>query len=404
MASELTSIQYLVEYLTNANGLAVIIVECVVTTIYTTFGGFHTSFFTDNIQGVMMTLLLVIVSIAMGTQIHIDTSYIKESGLTGSTKLGWQLFYILPVAVASNDCFLSGFWLRTFASRNDKELVISTSIATFLIFIYLTLLGFTGIIADWAHVWPGPDDEDSSLAFFMLVERLPGWVCGFVLIFGVALSTAVLDSLQSAMVSSISNDIFRNKLGNLYVRALVVVVMIPAVFVATKAPNVLQIFLIADLISAAVMPSILLGLSSWFYYFTGFDIIVSGCGGVLTVFLFGLVYYDGNVSSAGGLLLLQDGIYNDDWSAFGAFVAAPVGALLGLIGSVILRAAAMWVYCKSAGAPFAVFNRPVPELTELADMNHGEGGLEGVESDTEAIFYEQQPASEVSSGKDIKVV
>ncbi|KAK7208540.1 hypothetical protein BZA70DRAFT_234740 [Myxozyma melibiosi] len=407
MASELTSIQYMVEYLTGVNGLAVMIVECVVTTIYTTFGGFHTSFFTDNIQGVMMTLLLIIVSIAMGTQIDIDTSYIKESGLTGSTKLGWQLIYILPIAIASNDCFLSGFWLRTFASRNDKELYISTGIATFLIFVYLTLTGFTGIIADWAHIWPGSDDEDSSLAFFMLVETLPGWVCGFVLVFGVALSTAVLDSLQSAMVSSVSNDIFRNKLSSIYVRAMVVVVMIPAVFVATKAPNVLSIFLIADLISAAVMPSILLGLVPHLYFMNGFDVIVSGCGGVLTVFLFGLVYYDGDVNSAGGLLLLKDGLYNDDWSAFGAFVAAPVGALLWLVGAVVVRAAAMWVYSKVAGVPYKVFDKPAPSPTELVDV--GGANLRGeVDEDDvsgfERIYQPEQETISSLSGKDVKIV
>ncbi|KAK9354983.1 hypothetical protein V1523DRAFT_424571 [Lipomyces doorenjongii] len=56
----------------------------------------------------------------MGTNIQIDKSQIAISGLTGSTRLGWQLLYISPVAIASNDCYY-----RTFASRNDKELMIS---------------------------------------------------------------------------------------------------------------------------------------------------------------------------------------------------------------------------------------------------------------------------------------
>jgi len=44
--------------------------------------------------------------------------------------------------------------------------------------------------------------------------------------------------------------------------------------------------------------------------------------GFFTVFLFGLVYYDGDASKAGGVLILQAGIYASDWSTFGAFVAA----------------------------------------------------------------------------------
>ncbi|KAJ8102159.1 hypothetical protein POJ06DRAFT_248953 [Lipomyces tetrasporus] len=356
MASELTSIQALVELLTGMNGLPVVIVECVVTTIYTTWGGFHTSFFTDNVQGVMMTLLLVVVSIAMGTNIEIDRSQIAASGLTGSTRLGWQLLYILPVAIASNDCFLSGFWLRTFASRNDKELKIACAVATVVIFVYLTLCGFTGIIADWSHVYPGDPPQDAYLAFFLIVQTLPSWVVCFVLVFGVALSTAVFDSLQSAMVSSVSNDIFRNKLPTKYVRCLVIVVMIPAIFVALKSPNVLQIFLISDLISAAAMPSILLGLSPHLYFLNGFDIIVSGLGGILTVFIFGCIYY-GSASGGGSLLLLMNGLYGDDWSAFGAFVAAPVGSLISLVASVLLRAVVYYTYSKATGTKFTVFKK-----------------------------------------------
>ncbi|KAK9448713.1 uncharacterized protein V1518DRAFT_433745 [Limtongia smithiae] len=359
MVSELTCIETVVNTMTGLNGLPAMIVECVVTTVYTTFGGFHTSFFTDNIQGVMMTFLLIIVSIAMGSQIHIDTSLIRESGLLNASKVGWQLVYILPVAIASNDCFLSGFWLRTFASRNDKELFIACGIATALIFVYLVLIGFTGIVSVWSRVYVAADDptgENSEVAFFLILEQLPAWVSGLVLVFVVALSTAVLDSLQSAMVSSVSNDIFRNRLPTIYVRVLVFIVMVPAVVVALKSPNVLEIYLISDLISAAVMPSILLGLWNRMYFLNGFDVLVSGFGGVLTVFFYGLVYYDGDVQSAGGILLLKDGIYTGDWSGFGAFVAAPVGAILWLIASVVVL---RMPYSYVRTGRLALFDKPV---------------------------------------------
>ncbi|KAK9454072.1 hypothetical protein V1511DRAFT_404897 [Dipodascopsis uninucleata] len=371
MASELTSIQYVVELLTGMNGLPVVLVECVVTTIYTTWGGFHTSFFTDNIQSLMMTLLLIIVSIAMGTNIDIDRSQITASGLLGSSKLGWQLLYILPVAIASNDCFMSGFWIRTFASRNDKELLLACGIATFVIFVYLVLIGFTGIVADWSHLYPSNPPQDASLAFFLIAETLPAWVICFVLIFCVCLSVAVFDSLQSAMVSSVSNDIFRNKLPIIYVRGLVVIVMVPAIVVALKSPNVLNIFLISDLISAAAMPSILLGLVPQLYFLNGFDIIVSGLGGVLTTFIFGCIYY-GNAKDGGGLLIMTNGLYGDDWSAFGAFVAAPVGAILFLVGSVLGRICAYYVYSKIYKVELSVFTkRDVPAATAVGESAVG---------------------------------
>ncbi len=125
MVSELSAIGQVVNLLTGIDGLPVLIVECIVTTIYTcTFksrslrlksstdfvslalGGFKVSFFTDNIQGAMVMGLIVIATIAIGVETKIDTSLIEPSGLTKASLLGWQLLYILPVAILTNDFFL----------------------------------------------------------------------------------------------------------------------------------------------------------------------------------------------------------------------------------------------------------------------------------------------------------
>jgi hypothetical protein len=48
--------------------------------------------------------------------------------------------------------------------------------------------------------------------------------------------------------------------------------------------------------------------------------VVGGLGGIFTIFLFGLVYYDGDATQASKLLLLENGLYANDWSAFGKFI------------------------------------------------------------------------------------
>jgi Na+/pantothenate symporter len=72
----------------------------------TAIGGFKVSFFTDNIQGAMVMGLILIAAITIGVEIDIDTSLIESSGLTKGNLLGWQLVYILPVAILTNDFFL----------------------------------------------------------------------------------------------------------------------------------------------------------------------------------------------------------------------------------------------------------------------------------------------------------
>lgn len=172
MVAELSALQSIVNSLTGLNGLPVVIVQCAVTTIYTcesmcclvifrlpnrfsALGGFRISFITDNIQGAMVVGLIFIAVIAVGVETHIDRSLVDSSSLLNSSLLGWQLIYILPVAIVTNDFFVSGFWMRTFASKTDKDLMIGTSVATVAVLIILTLVGVTGLLAAWSGAWDG---------------------------------------------------------------------------------------------------------------------------------------------------------------------------------------------------------------------------------------------------------
>ncbi len=161
------------------------------------------------------------------------------------------------------------------------------------------------------------DTSSGSIAFFLLLGELPSWVVGVVIVMTVSLSTAAFDSFQSAIVSTGSNDLFRNKLNIWYIRACVVLIIVPAIVVALRSPSILQIYLISDLVSAAVIPVLVIGLSSKCYWWRGFEVVVGGLGGILTVFLFGLVYYHGDARLAGNLILLEQGLYENNWSAFG---------------------------------------------------------------------------------------
>jgi Na+/proline symporter len=391
MVSELSAIGQVVSLLSGLNGLPVMIVQCVITTIYTcksassslldalspsgpldegwnltsvtALGGFRISFITDNVQGAMVVGLIAIATIAIGVEVKIDTSLIEPSGLTKPSLLGWQLLYILPVAILTNDFFLSSFWLRTFASKSDKDLWVGITIAVGAILCIITLVGSTGLIAVWANLVPGPDPEnpiDGAVAFFALLEQLPAWVVGFVLVMSVTLSTAAFDSLQSAMVSSASNDLFRNRLNIWWIRLGVVLIIIPVVSIAIRAPSILQIYLITDLLSAATIPVLVIGLNDRAYVWSGWEVIIGGLGGIFSVFLFGTVYY-GNAYDGGRLILLEQGLFAEGWGAFGAFVAAPVGGVLWALATFTLRIGSQWVYAKAKGHRFTALDRPNTE-------------------------------------------
>jgi Na+/proline symporter len=356
MVAELSALQQVVNLLTGLNGLPAVIVQCFVTTIYTAAGGFRVSFVTDNIQGAMVLLFLIVGTVTVAVTVDIDTSLIPVSKYLEPNLLGWQLLYILPVAILTNDFFLSGFWLRAFAAKTDKDLYIGVSISAVAVVLITTLIGVSGLIAGWSGVL-GVPPVASGVELFTLLGTLPAWVVGIILVMVVTLSTAAFDSLQSALISTGSNDFFRNKLNIWWIRAIVVVLIVPTIIVALKSPSVLQIYLISDIISAAMIPCLVIGLSSKVYFWRGFEVVVGGIGGILSVFLFGLVYYDGDVSKAGNLLILSEGLYVRDWSAFGVFVAAPVGGLLFALVAFLGRISVQWILAKSRGHRFTAFDR-----------------------------------------------
>src|SRR5271163_3512491 len=78
MAAELSALQQIINALTGLNGLPVVIVECAVTSIYTSLGGFKISFITDNVQGAMVVGLIFIGVITVGVETKIQRRLIDE--------------------------------------------------------------------------------------------------------------------------------------------------------------------------------------------------------------------------------------------------------------------------------------------------------------------------------------
>ena len=299
----------------------------------------------------MVIGLIILAVITVGVETHVDRRLVESSGLTEASLLGWQLLYILPVAVLTNDFFISGFWMRTFASKTDRDLRIAVSIATVIVACILVFIGVAGLLAAWSGAWPGDPPQEGSIALFLLFESLPAWVVGISLVMVISLSTAAFDSFQSSMVSTASNDFFRNRLNIWWIRLLVVLLIFPVVVVALKSPDILQIYLISDLISASSVPVLVIGLNHRCYWWRGCDVVAGGLGGILTVFIFGTVYH-GNASAGSKLLILEGGLYAKDWSVFGAFIAAPIGGLLWGFVALTVRLSFLWVSAKVRGVPF----------------------------------------------------
>ena len=128
------------------------LIIAVTTTIYTTYGGFKTSLWTDNVNAVMVIAFVVIAGVAIGTKLPVTHERVEKSGLLKPHSLGGQLWYILTISIIFSQMFNQGFWQRAFASKNNASLYLSVVLATVPLFAIVFLVGLSGPVAQWGGV------------------------------------------------------------------------------------------------------------------------------------------------------------------------------------------------------------------------------------------------------------
>ncbi|RKP38719.1 hypothetical protein BJ085DRAFT_43468 [Dimargaris cristalligena] len=334
LTSEFTGIGSILALLADIESPVPVVVIAVVTTIYTAYGGLQSSIFTDAIQAALSAVMIVLAGITIATSVRFDSQAVQDSGLLNSTKLGWELMYIMPAAVTFANMYHQGFWQRTFAARDDRTLLNSSIIGSVTTLPVLILIGVTGLIAVWAGTWKEP--QPGYNAFFTLFKVLPTWVVGLTIILSVSLVCCSIDTLQCALVSSVS-ELFQNRLSIWWCRVITVTINAPTLYLSLAQIDILQLFLVADLLACATILPVVLGLVPQSRrYFRGWEALCGSIGGLLSVIAFGALYY-GNIEAGIKLLYLSDGLYVDDESVLGAFLVAPSGSILTTVIACAIR-------------------------------------------------------------------
>lgn len=355
MLVELNTYGSTVNVLGGVNPTIAALVIALITTIYTAYGGFKASLYTDNANAIIIMIFIVIASIAIGVNLDIDHARVESSGLLKPQRLGGELWYILTAALVFSQMFNQGFWQRVFASKNNKALYLSVAFATIPLFAICFIVGMAGPLAWWSGLFDGPTaEDDGSLTFFYIINTLPNWVTGIVIVLAGCLSSSAYDTFQSAQISTIQNDVFLGRLNIWWCRLILVCINVPSVVLAVKNIDILEVFLIADLAGIACIPAFLLGLIPKLYFLNGVDAVGGAVGGFLTVFLFGTAFY-GNAADGIKLIGLPNGLYLDDFSVLGAFFAAPLGSIGWTFATCAIRAGLTWLYCRYTGNEYKVF-------------------------------------------------
>ena len=181
-------------------------------------------------------------------------------------------------------------------------------------------VGAFGILAAGAGV-----AEIPALSVFGLLAELPTVVVVVVMGLGIALVASSVDTLENAIVSLVAAE--RPSIGLRGARTLTVMIMLPVTAVALVADSVLQLFLIADLLAAAVVVPALLGL--W-RRASGAAALAGGIAGLVGAFLGGL-FGRGDLAGAVDAVTFADTV-----PTLPPFLGAVIGSTVVAVGWSLL--------------------------------------------------------------------
>ena len=263
--AEFTAIGKAMETLTGMDPLVPMLAVAVVTSAYTAYGGLPASLQTDRWQAWMIlwlviALLLILFGADIGTLIEDAKAYNPEDewsigsmSYTDSFKSGLALV----VAITAAEMFSQGNWQRAWASESDEALRKGSFLAAALVLPLVFVMGVLGtVVAGQGAV------EDPSAAFFTLIEDANVLLIAAFVVLAVALVCSSADTLQNAVVASISRDIANGSMQLSHARIATIAMIPVAIYLARTidALSVFEIFLFADLLAAATVAPVLLTL------------------------------------------------------------------------------------------------------------------------------------------------
>lgn len=253
VAAELVAVGGLAEILGGVPPTVTVLAVVLATLAYTTHGGLRASLRTDRWQGWLVIVLLAVAGTAALTTVTDPVEAVRGSGLLGADRPGLETGVTLVIAVTAANLFHQGYWQRVWAAVDDRALRRGALIGAAATIPLILVTGGLGVLAASAGVAEVP-----ALSAFALASEFPTVVVAGVLVLGVALVASSVDTVENALAALVVAERPRMRLG--HARIVTVVVMVPAAVVGLVADSVLQLFLVADLLCAALVGPALLGL------------------------------------------------------------------------------------------------------------------------------------------------
>ena len=258
LCAEVTAVAVLINYISGTELWITALIVLLATLTYTLYGGLRASIFTDNIQMIVISMLLLIsISyILSNTGNTFSFEFIEQKNpqlLSSSYVPSYTAGLTFFIAVAATNLFHQGNWQRVYAAKNYQTLKQSLLISFFIIIPIVFFMGFTGMVSFSIDPSQRPD-----LGFFTLLLKEQTQTLSLLIItLGLALTISTVDTLVNAISSLFVVDgkaTFDLNKKTDYLKLskyFIILLSLISFFIASKGFDILYLFLLADLFCCA---------------------------------------------------------------------------------------------------------------------------------------------------------
>ena len=258
LCAEVTAVAVLINYISGTELWITALIVLLATLTYTLYGGLRASIFTDNIQMIVISILLLIsiTYILSNTGKTFSFEFIEQKNpqlLSSSYVPSYTAGLTFFIAVAATNLFHQGNWQRVYAAKNYQTLKQSLLISFFIIIPIVFFMGFTGMVSFSIDPSQRPD-----LGFFTLLLKEQTQTLSLLIItLGLALTISTVDTLVNAISSLFVIDgkaTFNLNKKTDYLKLskyFIIMISLVSFFIASKGFDILYLFLLADLFCCA---------------------------------------------------------------------------------------------------------------------------------------------------------
>lgn len=238
---------------------------------YTAYGGLPASLATDAVQALLVLPLLAVavagtlLSLGGPSAAYATVSTNAPVALSLTNPTGVEFGLYVGIAVVGANVLNQGLWQRVWAAESTAAVRRGFAVAAVAVVPVVFLTGSFGILAAGL----GVVGDAPGVALFSVVEAtLPRWAAVAVVGVAVLLVTSSADTMLNAVASLVTVDAARvlespsDATLRRLARLLTLAVAVVAVVVGAQGYGVLTLFLLADLLGAAVVAPFVLGLFS----------------------------------------------------------------------------------------------------------------------------------------------